>query len=98
MLDPGADRHEARNNLLALQGIGPWTAEYVAMRGLRDPDAFLPTDLGVRHALTQLGHDSRPAAAVRLAERWRPYRAYALTYLWSYLAGLGRPRAIRSAA
>ena len=98
VLDPGADRHEARNNLLALQGVGPWTAEYIAMRGLRDPDAFLPTDLGVRHALTQLGHDSRPAAAVRLAERWRPYRAYALTYLWSYLAGLGRPRAIRSAA
>ena len=100
VLDPGADRHEARSKLLALTGIGPWTAEYVAMRGLRDPDAFLPTDLGVRHALTQLGHDARPAAAAAaLAERWRPYRAYALAHLWSNSSpGLGATRRLRSAA
>ena len=98
VLDPGADRHEARSKLLALPGIGPWTVEYVAMRGLRDPDAFLPTDLGVRHALTRLGRDARPAAAAALAERWRPYRAYALAHLWSILAGVGETRALRSAA
>jgi AraC family transcriptional regulator of adaptative response / DNA-3-methyladenine glycosylase II len=82
-LDAGADRDEARGRLLALPGIGPWTADYVAMRALRDPDAFLPGDLGVRHALEQLGQDGRPAAAERLAERWRPYRAYAVQHLWA---------------
>lgn len=90
VLDAGADRAEARRRLLALPGIGPWTAGYVAMRALRDPDAFLPTDLGVRHALELLGQDGRPAAAARLAERWRPYRAYAVQHLWAQLA-IGRP-------
>ena len=85
MLDAGADRDEARRRLLALPGIGPWTAAYVAMRALRDPDAFLPSDLGVRRALAGLGQDSRPAAAERLADRWRPYRAYAVQHLWAQL-------------
>jgi AraC family transcriptional regulator, regulatory protein of adaptative response / DNA-3-methyladenine glycosylase II len=85
VLDAGADRDEARRRLLALPGIGPWTAAYVAMRALRDPDAFLPTDLGVRHALERLGEDGRPVAAERLAERWRPYRAYAVAHLWGSL-------------
>jgi len=85
-LDGGVDRDEARSRLLALPGVGPWTAAYVAMRALRDPDAFLATDLGVRHALERLGHDGRPAAAERLAERWRPYRAYAVQHLWAQLA------------
>ncbi len=56
------------------------------MRALRDPDAFLPSDLGVRHALEQLGQDGQPAAAAKLAERWRPYRAYALQHLWASLS------------
>ena len=85
MIDGGADRAEARRRLLALPGIGPWTAEYIAMRALRDPDAFVPSDLGVRHALERLGHDGRPAGAVALAERWRPYRAYAVQHLWASL-------------
>jgi len=88
-LDAGADREDARRRLLALPGIGPWTTEYIAMRTLRDPDAFLPSDLGVRHALEQLGQDGRPAAAERLAERWRPYRAYALQHLWASLSPAG---------
>ena len=82
-LDPGADREDARARLLALPGIGPWTAAYVAMRALRDPDAFLPTDLGVRHGLERLGGDGSPAAAERLSEAWRPYRAYAVQHLWA---------------
>jgi AraC family transcriptional regulator of adaptative response / DNA-3-methyladenine glycosylase II len=89
-LDAGADRGETRRGLLELPGIGPWTTEYIAMRALRDPDAFLPSDLGVRHALEQLGYDGRPAAAERLAERWRPYRAYALQHLWASLHPSGR--------
>jgi AraC family transcriptional regulator of adaptative response / DNA-3-methyladenine glycosylase II len=85
-LDSGADRIEVRRALLALPGIGPWTASYIAMRALGDRDAFLATDLGVRHALRRLGHDGSAAAAERLAERWRPYRAYAVQHLWASLS------------
>jgi AraC family transcriptional regulator of adaptative response / DNA-3-methyladenine glycosylase II len=95
VLDAGGDREQARERLLALPGIGPWTAGYVAMRALRDPDAFLPTDLGVRRSLERLGHDGRPAAAERLAERWRPYRAYAMQHLWAQLVA-DRPPARES--
>jgi AraC family transcriptional regulator, regulatory protein of adaptative response / DNA-3-methyladenine glycosylase II len=86
VLDPDGDREAIRARLLSLPGIGPWTVEYVAMRALRDPDAFLPTDLGVRHALTKLGLDGRPRAASALADQWRPYRAYALQHLWALLS------------
>jgi AraC family transcriptional regulator, regulatory protein of adaptative response / DNA-3-methyladenine glycosylase II len=91
VLDGGVDRDEARRRLLALPGIGPWTADYVAMRALRDPDAFLATDLGVRHALERLGQGARPADAERLAERWRPYRAYAVQHLWAHLVPAQAP-------
>ena len=64
-----------RERLLALPGVGPWTADYVALR-LGDPDAFLPGDLVARRALAARG--LTPADA----ERWRPYRAYALHRLW----------------
>jgi AraC family transcriptional regulator of adaptative response / DNA-3-methyladenine glycosylase II len=94
VLDAGVEREAARQQLLALPGIGPWTAAYVAMRALRDPDAFLPTDLGVRHALEQLGQDSGPAPATRLAEAWRPYRAYAVQHLWASLTSDPRTEAI----
>jgi AraC family transcriptional regulator of adaptative response / DNA-3-methyladenine glycosylase II len=85
-LDAGAEREEARRRLAPLPGIGPWTVAYVSMRALRDPDAFPLTDLGVRHALERLGQDGRPAAVARLAERWRPYRAYAVQHLWAHAA------------
>ena len=85
VIDVGVDRMDARRRLLELPGIGAWTAEYIAMRAMRDPDAFLPSDLGVRHALEQLGQRHQPAAAMTLAERWRPYRAYAVQHLWASL-------------
>lgn len=80
VLDPGADRQDVRAALLDVPGIGPWTADYVLMRGLGDPDVFLPTDLGVVQALARLCADSG------IAERWRPWRSYALHHLWSALA------------
>jgi AraC family transcriptional regulator of adaptative response / DNA-3-methyladenine glycosylase II len=80
-LDPGADREHVAGQLLALPGIGPWTASYISMRALADPDAFLPSDIGVRDALRRLDHDPRDAA--RLAERWRPWRSYAVHHLWA---------------
>jgi AraC family transcriptional regulator of adaptative response / DNA-3-methyladenine glycosylase II len=98
VLDGGADRDEAYRQLLALPGIGPWTAAYVAMRALRDPDSFLPTDLGVRHALELLGHSGARGEIVRLAERWRPYRAYAVQHLWAKLTDSRAEQTARLAA
>ena len=79
--DPGA----ARAALLALPGIGPWTADYVAMRALGDRDAFPATDLGVRHAARALGLPDDPRGLTARAEAWRPYRAYAVHHLWATL-------------
>jgi AraC family transcriptional regulator of adaptative response / DNA-3-methyladenine glycosylase II len=81
-LRPGADPVAAAGVLVELPGIGPWTASYVCMRALGDSDAFPPGDAAVRRALERLGEDGRPAAAQRLAERWRPWRSYALMHLW----------------
>lgn len=91
VLDVGADRAELHRRLVALPGIGPWTAQYVAMRGLGDPDVFLPTDLGVRHALERLGADGSPAAAAASAQRWSPWRSYALHHLWRSLGSAPAP-------
>ena len=85
-IDPGADRSELARQLVALPGIGPWTAQYVTMRALGDPDVFMPSDLGVRHGLDALGLDSSPRGAAALAERWSPWRSYALHHLWHSLA------------
>jgi AraC family transcriptional regulator of adaptative response / DNA-3-methyladenine glycosylase II len=84
-LDRGADREETTERLLSLPGVGPWTASYIAMRALGDPDAFLPGDLGVRRAAEALGLDATPRRLLAYAERWRPWRAYAVLYLWQSL-------------
>lgn len=81
-VDSGADRTETERQLLSIKGIGPWTASYIAMRALGDPDAFLPTDLGVRRAVERLGDNGDPASVAELAGRWSPWRAYATQYLW----------------
>jgi len=95
VLDPGAERDRAEAALLALPGIGPWTASYIRMRALSDPDAFLPSDVGVLDALARLGAvpaGTGPAArgraaraAAALAENWRPWRSVAVHHLWAYL-------------
>ncbi|PVZ13174.1 DNA-3-methyladenine glycosylase family protein [Actinomycetospora cinnamomea] len=84
VLDP-ADVPAARAGLAALPGIGPWTVDSVAMRALGEPDAFLPTDLGVRAAAERLGLPPRDRDLLARAEAWRPYRAYATQYLWAAL-------------
>ncbi|WP_264927452.1 AlkA N-terminal domain-containing protein [Streptomyces sp. A012304] len=78
-----SDWAEARARLLALPGFGPWTVDVIAMRALGDPDAFLPTDLGIRRAAQELGLPSTPAALTARAAAWRPWRAYAVQYLWA---------------
>ncbi len=82
-LDLGADWREARARLNTLHGFGPWTVECIAMRSLGDPDAFLAGDLGVKLAAEQLG---MPTAAKMLTDHshlWRPWRSYAVQYLWA---------------
>ncbi len=79
-LDPGADRDEVRATLLAMPGIGPWTADYLRMRTMSDPDVLLGTDLVVRRAAADLGVDlagGRPD--------WAPWRSYASYHLWAHL-------------
>jgi AraC family transcriptional regulator of adaptative response / DNA-3-methyladenine glycosylase II len=80
-LEPGVDPNATVAKLLKLSGVGPWTAEYIAMRALRWPDAFPATDLGLVKAS---GLKSAKALA-RTAERWRPWRAYAAMHLWQSL-------------
>lgn len=91
MLDAGAERDETERTLLAVTGIGPWTAGYVRMRALADPDVFLATDLGVRQALRTAGLPGGASEAAALAERWRPWRSYAQMRLWGLL-GADAPR------
>ncbi|MEQ4303247.1 AlkA N-terminal domain-containing protein [Plantactinospora sp. B6F1] len=81
-LDPGADRAELLDRLTALPGIGAWTAGYVAMRAIGDPDVFLPTDLGVRRGAAALGLPDDPKSLDAYAGRWRPWRSYAVIRLW----------------
>jgi AraC family transcriptional regulator of adaptative response / DNA-3-methyladenine glycosylase II len=78
------DEHVAA--LCRLQGVGVWTAQYIAMRAGHEPDAFPSTDLGIRRALGALLGLPGPAPAEQaqsLAENWRPWRAYAAMYLWT---------------
>ncbi|GHS87189.1 DNA-3-methyladenine glycosylase [Actinomycetota bacterium] len=86
-LDPLADRAQVRAALLALPGIGPWTADYVALRALGDPDVFPAGDLVLRHALAGLPGGTGATVDVRAAtarsEVWRPWRGYAAQHLWS---------------
>lgn len=78
-LGPGADRADTRARLLALRGIGPWTAELIALRGLGDPDAYPAGDLILHRAL---GVETA-REAIRRAEHWRPFRGYATQLLWA---------------
>jgi AraC family transcriptional regulator of adaptative response / DNA-3-methyladenine glycosylase II len=82
-INPGEDPDEVERRLLELPGIGPWTTAYVSLRALGHPDAFLPTDVGVRRGIARLGHHDDIETVNRLAEQWRPWRAYAMAHLWT---------------
>jgi AraC family transcriptional regulator of adaptative response / DNA-3-methyladenine glycosylase II len=85
VLDAGCDWDAARRHLLAMPGIGPWTAEVIAMRGLGDPDAFPASDLGLRLAAQQLGLPTDRQALDARSRPWRPWRSYATQHLWTTL-------------
>jgi AraC family transcriptional regulator, regulatory protein of adaptative response / DNA-3-methyladenine glycosylase II len=83
VLDGGADGVTARAGLLAIPGIGPWTADYIALRALGDPDAFPAGDLGLRRGARALGLPDDAAGLEARSERWRPWRRYAAHHLWA---------------
>jgi AraC family transcriptional regulator of adaptative response / DNA-3-methyladenine glycosylase II len=86
-LAPGVDVPATRNALLALPGVGPWTTDYISLRALRDPDAFMPSDLVVLRALSRTADGTRvrlrPRDAELMSQSWRPWRSYALQHLWT---------------
>jgi AraC family transcriptional regulator of adaptative response / DNA-3-methyladenine glycosylase II len=84
VLDGARSLEDTVAALEALPGIGPWTAGYIAMRALAEPDAFPAADLGLRRALVK--RDGTPPSAAEMlarAEHWRPWRSYATLYLWT---------------
>ncbi|MET0449483.1 MAG: AlkA N-terminal domain-containing protein, partial [Aeromicrobium sp.] len=83
-LDPGVDREATREQLLAMRGIGPWTADYIVMRALAHPDILLTTDLVLRRELDRRGLTPDDT------DRWRPWRSYAGMHLWRSTAAFER--------
>jgi AraC family transcriptional regulator, regulatory protein of adaptative response / DNA-3-methyladenine glycosylase II len=82
-LDGSGDPDEVVSRLQQIPGVGAWTAQYIAMRALHEPDAFPAGDLGLRRALSDSGRPISEREASRRAEIWRPWRAYAAMYLWT---------------
>ncbi|MGC1207212.1 MAG: AlkA N-terminal domain-containing protein [Ornithinimicrobium sp.] len=82
-LSAGVDWGKVRNDLLGMPGVGPWTAQMIALRALGDPDAFPATDLGVRRTAAGLGLPEGQAALLRHSARWQPWRGYVTQTLWA---------------
>ena len=82
-LTAGADRAQTRLDLLALDGIGPWTADIIAMRALGDPDVFPVGDLVLRKAAANIGLPGDAKELTREAAAWSPWRSYAAHHLWA---------------
>ena len=93
--DVHASREATRQALLAVPGIGPWTADYVALRGLADPDAFPIGDVALQRGAADLGMDREPSALLARAESWRPWRALAAAHLWANAGNGVQPRTRR---
>ncbi len=95
-LGAGAERAVAEAALLSVPGIGPWTASYIALRALGDPDAYPLGDVGLRRALERRGERVDQAGEALLAAAWRPWRSYAVMHLWRSLEDPPPPSAARS--
>jgi len=93
VLDVGLTTAELRERLLRMPGIGPWTADYVAMRVLGSPDLLLHTDLVVVRSLRALGAATSPRETAALGKRWAPWRSYATLHLWRAAPPAQRARA-----
>jgi AraC family transcriptional regulator of adaptative response / DNA-3-methyladenine glycosylase II len=95
-LDPAAPQEETRQSLLALPGVGVWTAGYLAMRGMGNPDTLLEGDLVIRRNAERLGLPARAPELTQHARRWSPWRSYACLHLWRAAPALA-PNAERAA-
>ena len=84
LFERAASLDDAIGMLCAVPGVGPWTAHYVALRALREPDAFPHTDIGLLRALAEDGVRPMPGALLARAEAWRPWRGYAAQHLWTH--------------
>jgi AraC family transcriptional regulator of adaptative response / DNA-3-methyladenine glycosylase II len=88
--DTAQDLDGLRASLTSIRGIGDWTAEYVAMRAFKDPDAFPASDLGLLRAFDGPTNERmRPAELLARADAWRPWRAYAALLIWGSEKGAG---------
>lgn len=83
LFEPGQELEQAVTRLCALRGIGEWTAQYIAMRALREPDAFPAADIGLLRAMETADGRPTPAQLIARATAWRPWRAYAVLHLWA---------------
>ncbi len=84
LFEPHAELAVCVGRLMAIRGVGAWTAHYVALRALRHPDAFPASDVGLLRSMARLdGTPATPKALLARAEIWRPYRAYAAQHLWA---------------
>mgnify|MGYP001163047970 CR=1 FL=1 len=96
VLSAGSDWDDVQQALLSIHGIGPWTVAAIRMRGLGDPDVFLPTDLGIQKAMSRLGEPADPKSLDARSQAWRPWRSYTTHHLWSSLdAPDGQPVSTR---
>jgi AraC family transcriptional regulator of adaptative response / DNA-3-methyladenine glycosylase II len=92
LFDPRRDLADAVARLCELPGVGEWTAQYIAMRALGESDAFLAADVGVQRKFAMHGRRPTVPELLARAERWRPWRAYAVLHLW--MADAGVPQAL----
>ncbi len=84
LFEPLGSIEESIAQLRAIPGVGEWTAQYIALRALREPDAFPATDIGILRGAARLGGVGPTAPQlIQRAEVWRPWRAYAAQYLWT---------------
>jgi AraC family transcriptional regulator, regulatory protein of adaptative response / DNA-3-methyladenine glycosylase II len=84
LFEATSDLGDAVKRLRAIRGVGEWTAQYIALRQLREPDAFPAADLGLLRAMAnQDGHKHSSSELLDRAEPWRPWRAYAAQHLWA---------------
>jgi AraC family transcriptional regulator, regulatory protein of adaptative response / DNA-3-methyladenine glycosylase II len=92
LFERGASLEESATRLCAVPGVGDWTAQYIAIRALREPDAFPASDIGLLRALAENGVRPTPQAVAARAEAWRPWRAYAAQHLWTHDVALSPVR------
>lgn len=85
VLSAGSDWDDVQQSLLAIHGIGPWSVAAIRMRGLGDPDVFLPSDLGIHKAMSRLGEPADPKSLDARSQAWRPWRSYTTHHLWASL-------------